>query len=92
MKATLGRIVHYTLTATDVELINYNRPRWAKGQPEMMRNAVQVGGVLPAVVVAVFGDGEHVNLSVWLDGYGTYWATSRPEGTTPGTWAWPPRI
>ena len=54
-------------------------------------NPASEGDVCAAVVVAVFGNGEHVNLKVLLDGNDDHWATSRPEGTSPGTWAWPPR-
>jgi hypothetical protein len=43
-------------------------------------NAVTEGSLCAAVVVAVFGNGEHLNLKVLLDGNDDYWATSRPEG------------
>jgi hypothetical protein len=65
--------------------------RGRTGHVEHFGNEVSEGSVYPAVVVAVFGNGEHVNLKVLLDGNDDYWATSRPEGDTPGTWAWPPR-
>lgn len=45
----------------------------------------------PAMVVRVFDDGK-CNLKVQLDGNDTTWATSVLEGTTPGTWHWPPRV
>jgi hypothetical protein len=53
-------------------------------------NAVSEGDTCAAVVVRVFGE-SGANLQVLLDGSDTYWATSRAEGDTPGTWAWPPR-
>lgn len=90
MTATIGRIVHYTLTSTDAELIK-NTEAYKGGHN---CNPVSEGQAYPAMVVAVFGNGEHANLKVFLDGGGgaEYWATSRPEGDAPGTWAWPPRV
>lgn len=86
MKPTIGRIVHYRLSAGDVQSINIQHP-------PRDRNAVREGQVLPATVTAVFGEASgSANLAVQLDGVGTYWATSRPEGDGPGQWSWPPRV
>lgn len=88
MQPTIGRVVHYTLTATDAREIDCRVPSYT-------RNAVSEGQVLPAVVVAVFGPPEAptcCNLKVALDGYGEFWATSRSEGDGPGYWSWPPRV
>lgn len=84
-KPTVGRIVHYTLTETDCQVIGE--------QPSTIRNGVAAGQVYPAVVTAVFGNGEYANLKVFLDGGpgAEYWATSRAEGEEPGRWMWPPR-
>ena len=88
MGPTIGRIVHYTLTENDAEMI--------RGQREssgMFGNPVEAGQVYPAVVVRVFSEGSSsANLSVLLDGRDTYWATSRCEGDGLGFWAWPPRV
>jgi len=46
----------------------------------------------PATVVRVFGDSGKINLKVHLDGPSDHWATSIDEGTSPGTWHWPPRV
>lgn len=86
-KPTIGRIVHYTLSEGDVEVINLRVPQH---QGLMVRNTVAAGQTYPAMIVATF-DGEHANLKVFLDGQGDYWATSRGPGDEPGTWAWPPR-
>ncbi|NUT31542.1 MAG: hypothetical protein HOV79_00565 [Hamadaea sp.] len=87
MAPTIGRIVHYRLTQSDAEAI-------AKALPTAGRNYAAEDHYYPAMVVAVFGNGEHVNLKVFLDGGpgAEYWATSRPEGDMPGTWTWPPRV
>lgn len=93
MQPSLGRIVHYKLTATDCELIE-RQDASGKTLPHPGRNNVYEGQVFPAMVVAVFGNGEHLNLKVFLDGGpgAEYWATSRPEGDQPGQWSWPPRV
>lgn len=89
MQATVGRIVHYTLTKSDAESVRFARSFAGSAGP--IGNPVAEGTVAPAIVVSVFGNGEHVNLQVLLDGQDSLWATSRPEGEGPGTWAWPPR-
>jgi hypothetical protein len=87
---SLGRIVHYKLSAGDVVQID-NRHPMHRGQ--QVRNPVSEGQVLPAVVTAIF-DGSDVtaNLKVQLDGEDSYWATSRTLGDRPGQWFWPPRV
>ncbi len=90
MQPTLGRIVHYTLSTGDAQLIN--QPGLANATP---RNPVREGQVYPAMVVAVFDPSvTTANLKVFLDGGGgaEYWATSRTEGEGPCHWAWPPRV
>lgn len=63
---------------------------WPVGAQAHIGNNTEAGQVYPAVAVRVWSPGM-ANLSVALDGTDTYWATSRHEGTEPGTWAWPPR-
>lgn len=82
---TIGRIVHYKLSEGDVSAIR-------AASPPMKRNSVEAGETYPAMIVRVFAEGvPSVNLQVLLDGDGSYWATSRPEGDAPGSWAWPAR-
>lgn len=97
VKPTLGRIVLYVLGEGDVAEIDRLVPM-VNAAGRQARNAVHPGQALPAMVVAAFG-GSTVNLSVQLDGIGTYWATSRQEGTVGadgsvqlGRWHWPPRV
>lgn len=84
---SVGRIVHYKLTDSDAKLIDQKQPLDSPPQ----RNPVRPGQVYPAMVVAVFGNGDHANLQVFLDGETSYWACSRAEGDQPGFWSWPPR-
>ena len=89
MQLSIGRIVHYKLSAGDVVQID-NRHPIARGQ--QVRNPVSEGQVLPAIVTAIFGTGTTANLKVLLDGEDCYWATSRSLGENPGSWSWPPRV
>jgi len=97
---TIGRIVHYTLSASDAEAINRRRSDFSTflsaapkgvGYVGHVGNYVDVGEVYPAVIVRVFG-ANSANLQVLLDGNDTYWATSRVEGEGPNTWKWPDRV
>lgn len=83
MKPTLGRIVLYSVTQLDAESLMPGHDGMNRPSP---------GALVPAVVVAVFGEGSHVNLRGLVDGdVSPPWWTSRSEGTEPGTWQWPPR-
>lgn len=96
MQPSIGRIVHYTLSAGDVTMINQRRAalkaslQSAGEASPYIGNTVEAGQVYPAQIVRHFG-GSTVNLKVALDGSDDYWATSRAEGEAQGNWAWPPR-
>ncbi len=95
MQPSIGRIVHYTLNSYDEQRIiaNQNRPLTDGRSP--LANSAHAGDVFPAVIVRVWDaapDAPLCNLHVLLDGELTLWATSRAEGTEPGTWSWPPRV
>ena len=89
MDITVGRTVHFILTAEQAEQIN-RRTLPARG------NSASAGDVVPLVVVRVwpneFGDQPGINGQAILDGNDTLWITSAKEGTEPGTWQWPPRV
>lgn len=105
MKATVGRTVQYTLSEDDAGQINRRRTDgksiaerikaaiWPLGAQAHIGNQAEAGQVYPMVVVRTWGDapGSSVNGQVMLDGNDVFWATSRTEGTQPGTWAWPAR-
>lgn len=84
MQATKGRTVLYKLSSADALAIGRAR---AFGYIE--GNTVAEGDVYPATVVQDWGGPIEVNLKVHLDGHDDFWATSRTEGSEPGTWAWP---
>lgn len=90
MQPSPGRIVHYTLSATDVASIENGRRNYSGRSG----NPVAEGDVLPATIVRIWSASPDpaCNLQVTLDGTDTYWATSRHEGEGPNTWAWPPRV
>lgn len=88
-KVSLGRIVHYTLTAQDAEEINRRRTdsykiralieqdKWSMGAQAHIGNGAQAGQIYPAMVIRVWGETGCSNLQVFLDGNDQYWATSR---------------
>lgn len=79
----LGQTVHYTLTEHDVAAISVLVPSINQAAGQNL-NTPRPGDVYPAMVVRDWG--AAVNLQVFLDGAACYWATSRVEGTEPGTW------
>lgn len=89
MTPTIGRIVHYTLSEYDAEQIERQRPQVVDGR--QVRNSAQPGDVFPALIVRAWPQSICVNLKIFFDGEGEYWATSRNEGDGPGQWAWPRR-
>jgi hypothetical protein len=103
MNPTIGRILHYRLTASDAQAINRRRtsgasiadrmkqdpPAWPAGAQAHIGNTASEGDTVPLVVVRAWSSG--VNGQALLDGNDTLWVTSAEEGTEPGTWAWPPR-
>lgn len=105
MDITVGRTVLYTLSEQDAIEINRRRtnggsiydrmhqepPAWPAGAQAHIGNDARVGQVFPAVATRIWGP-TATNFTVFLDGSDTYWATSRSEGTEPGTWAWPARV
>ncbi len=92
---TIGRIVHYVLSNQDAETINIlNSPGISAplGYSSFQGNPAFGGQICPAIVVATFNAPvQTVNLQVFLDGNGSFWAASRHEGDGCGTWHWPDR-
>lgn len=94
-KPSVGRIVHYRLSGSDVDQINAHDPIDHTGVRPQHRNPVHEGDVYPATVVRVFSPDPAstvANLQVHLDGRTNHWATSRSEGEQAGNWFWPPRV
>ncbi|KKL62877.1 hypothetical protein LCGC14_2180750 [marine sediment metagenome] len=94
-----GRVVHYVLSDGDVSEIRRRREGRMKDGltfSGFQGNSVEVGQHVPAMVVCVFdtpGDLQApgmVNLTCFLDGHDTHWATSRKYGLDgePLTWHW----
>ena len=94
---TAGRIVLYTLSTQDAELINSRRMQaaahttHAEGAQLHLGNTVAAGEVYPLVITRVWGAEvtSSVNGQLLLDGNDTHWVTSVNQGTGPRTWAWP---
>lgn len=79
MEPTIGRVVIYKPTEEEKNTMR------AKNHADASCNVCEE---LPAIVTNVF-NATLVNLKVLLDGEGTLWATSRPEGNLEGHWHWP---
>jgi len=97
MAPSLGRIVHYTISATDAQEIS--RRRLAGGGiagPIHHGNPVAEGDVFPMVITKVWGDPPNdttaVNGQVMLDGNDLHWVTSVCVGSGPRTFAWPQKV
>ena len=104
MRPTIGRIVHYRLTAENADEINRRRTSvisiaarieentWPSGAQAHIDNQAFPGDIVASIIVSVWGD-ECVNLQCLLDGSDTYWVTPANFSidTTVGTWDWPPQ-
>lgn len=107
MIPTIGRIVHYRLSADDADQINRRRTsgseiakritaipqEWPLGAQAHIGNKAEEGQTFPAIIVRTWGETEHsaVQLQVFLDGNDTFWATSVIVGEGPRTYSWPTR-
>lgn len=107
-KPSLGRIIHYTLTAQDAFQINRRRTtgpsiaerlsagHWPEGAQAHLGNTVSPGQVVAAIIVAVWpGPAMNINARCILDGTDELWVTTipwHPEPELPGYWNWPPKV
>jgi len=104
MNPSIGRIVHYVLSADDADKINRRRVRgaghgdgWPAGAQAHSGNCIAAGEHVPMIVCIVWPN-EHgpnfdgVNGQAFLDGNDSYWVMGAKEGTELGTWHWPERV
>lgn len=99
MIPTVGRIVHYTLTAQDAEAVNRRRSDGAAGGSLVQDgtvvhtgNAASAGQVYPMLITRVWNDDPGtVNGQVFLDGNDSLWVTSVTPGEGERHYAWPAR-
>ncbi|WP_088320288.1 hypothetical protein [Kineosporia sp. R_H_3] len=104
MIPSIGRLVHYTLTAEDAEAINKRRAdaqaNLAKVREDSIGYVLHVGNiavagqVYPMLIVRVWGDlpDSCVNGQVFLDGTDSLWVTSVGQGDGPRHWREAPRV
>ncbi len=108
MTPTVGRIVHFRLTAEQAEQVAYRRA----DEGRHAGNPVAAGSVVPMIITAVWPDeyagnahlSHHapgtqyestfgVNGQALLDGNDSLWVTSAPQHSTGfGCWFWPPKV
>lgn len=105
MVPTIGRIVHYRLSAQDAEQIMRRRTsgkaiadripegRWPVGAQAHIGNSVEEGDVFPMLISRIWGDTPEsaVNGQVFLDGNDVLWVTSTTFGDGPSRFSWPTR-
>lgn len=95
---TVGRVVHYVLSESDVKQIDMLRKAAGEIPPSErvpgvqyhFGNGVEVGKHVAMVIVEVWGAEGLVNGKVLLDGLDVFWATSRSysDAKEPSTWHW----
>lgn len=102
---TIGRIVHYRLSADDAAQVNRRRTTafsiaerikaavWPHGAQAHIGNEAAEGDAVPMLIVKTWGDtpGSCVNGQVLLDGNDVLWVTSAMVGEGPRTFSWPTR-
>ena len=89
-KPSIGRIVHYALSAHDADCVNGRRADALKsGFAEQETGAqvhtggmVDTGELVPAILTYVHSE-TMVNLKVFLDGNDDLWVTSRAKHDNP---------
>ncbi|MFA6904509.1 MAG: hypothetical protein WC236_15645 [Gallionellaceae bacterium] len=103
MKPTIGRIVHYRVSAQDATAINQRRKDAREKMPwhHAIRSGAQVhvgndmkeGDVYPLIITRLWGDTEAAafNGQLMLDGTDTFWVTSTTLGDGPAKCSWPVR-
>lgn len=103
MIPTIGRIVHYRLSADDAAEINRRRQQArdhmadhhnnANGVQVHVGNKVEEGETYPMMITQVWGKDptSSVNGQVFLDGNDLFWAASVAVGEGPRSWSWPTR-
>ena len=102
MQVTVGRIVHYVLSALDADTINRRRvpgvghsEGWPEGAQAHVGNPAYAGGIVPAIVVWPHNNAvQSFNGQAFLDGNDVLWITSvyYDESEQHGTWHWPPQV
>ncbi len=100
-RVSLGRILHYRLTALDADMVNRRRVD-ARAHMEANKgintgyqyhvgNHARESDICPLMVVTA-SDTQQVNGQVTLDGNDTLWVTGKAQGHKNGQWTWPPRV
>lgn len=103
-RPSIGRIVHYKLSAQDADAINRRRTdaklhRGSKADGDQVHtgNTAYEGDIFPMLITRVWDHGQPdstpilVNGQVFLDGNDVLWATSVGEGDGVRHYQWPTR-
>ncbi len=100
MIPSIGRIVHYRLTESEVLDITRRRDhgrgsrsasKTKSGAMVHTGNPVVAGELVPLIITKA-GPETLVNGQVTLDGNDSLWVTCASEGHNHGEWEWPERV
>lgn len=94
-RPSIGRIVHYRVTAAEATRSNARREWGLMFFPKALRpryaeTPLEAGAVVPVMVTGVHQTGW-ISGVAFLDGDDTLWIGAATEGDKPGAWFWPPR-
>lgn len=103
IQPSVGRIVHYKLTADNAAAIKRRRVEGVghagidqRGAQAHVGNQPLEGDVVPLLIVRVrpneYDDQPSVNGQAFLDGNDVLWITSAKQGSANGDWSWPHRV
>lgn len=88
MKPTIGRIVHYKLTAEDRQ----NLATLANISGRYSNTASGYNNEPVAAIITAVWSETTINVQLIIDGHAnTLWKTSINQGDGNGQWSWPPR-
>ena len=82
------RIKNNSLTGRDLHPDHQLPAMWPRGAQAHIGSPVSAGEIYPLLVTKVISD-TVISGQVFFDGNDNLWAFDIPEGTGPGTWAWP---
>lgn len=98
-RPSIGRIVHYRLTADDASrIMQWRHDRAANwgavhhGAQAHWGNPVSEGDIVAMIITSPDSDDLIAGGQCILDGNDSYWVQGAHQGDDAGQWNWPPRV